>query len=98
MIAKVLHYMYHDSLFNYYYESFASPGNGTLEYRFDKFQDSLRAKTGAIHAVSCLSGYLRVNGIDYCFSLMFNNYTCNLKKIMVVQERIVTAVADYLRQ
>jgi D-alanyl-D-alanine carboxypeptidase/D-alanyl-D-alanine-endopeptidase (penicillin-binding protein 4) len=96
-IARVLQHMYHDSLFNYYYRSLASPGNGTLEYRFSGFRDSLHAKTGSIHAVSCLSGYLRVNGIDCCFSLMFNNYTCGLQKIMTIQEGIISALADYLR-
>ncbi|HEX7318997.1 MAG TPA: D-alanyl-D-alanine carboxypeptidase/D-alanyl-D-alanine-endopeptidase [bacterium] len=96
-IARVLQHMYHDSLFNCYYRSLASPGNGTLEYRFNGFKDSLHAKTGSIHAVSCLSGYLSVNGIDCCFSLMFNNYTCGLQKIMTIQEGIISALAEYLR-
>lgn len=97
-IVGVLHHMYHDSLFMYYYESLASPGSGTLEYRFNGFADSLHAKTGSIHAVSCLSGYLKVNDIDCCFSLMFNNYTCGLKKIMDIQEKVIVALAEYLRQ
>lgn len=97
-LVMVLRYMYYHPLFKSFYESLPRPGIGTLEYRFNGFPDSLHAKTGAVHAVSCLSGYLNVNGIDYCFSLMFNNYTCPLKKITDIQEQVIKALVEYLKE
>lgn len=96
-LALVLHFVYHQDIFGDFYQSLALPGKGTLERRFNGFADSLHAKTGALDGVSCLSGYLTVNGIPCCFSILFNNFTCSYKKINVIQEAIVTKIADYLK-
>jgi len=96
-LALVLRYVYRQSIFRDFYESLALPGKGTLERRFNGFADSLRAKTGALDGVSCLSGYLTVGGIPCCFSLIFNNFTCSYNKINGIQDGIVAKLAEYLK-
>jgi len=96
-LATVLRFVYHQGIFRTFYESLALPGKGTLERRFNGFADSLRAKTGALDGVSCLSGYLTVNNIPCCFSLMINNFTCSNNKINDIQDGIVAKLAEYLK-
>jgi len=95
-LTLVLRYMYHSKFFEDFYELLPAPGEGTLEYKFKDFDGTMRAKTGTLHAVSCLSGYLRVGNSHYCFSMMFNNFTCKRKKIEQIQEEILTALVEYL--
>jgi D-alanyl-D-alanine carboxypeptidase/D-alanyl-D-alanine-endopeptidase (penicillin-binding protein 4) len=95
-LALVLRFMYRSHFFEDYYELFPSPGDGTLENRFADFMYPLHAKTGTLHAVSCLSGYIRIEETDYCFSLMFNNFTCQRKIIERMQEEILTALVTIL--
>lgn len=71
--------------------SLPAPGEGTLKYRFEDFPAALRAKTGSIHAVSTLSGYLTVAERPYCFSMLFNNFTCPLSTITDLQESLLTS-------
>lgn len=96
-LGLVLRYMYRQHDFRDFYESLGLPGKGTLERRFNGFADSLRAKTGSLDGVSCLSGYLTVNEIPCCFSLLFNNFTCSYNKINGIQDGIVAKLADYLK-
>jgi D-alanyl-D-alanine carboxypeptidase len=58
----------------------------------------MRAKTGTLDAVSCLSGYLRLNGEDYCFSMMFNNFAYPRKKIEKMQEDILNELRRFLEE
>ncbi|KPJ73745.1 hypothetical protein AMJ52_03370, partial [candidate division TA06 bacterium DG_78] len=95
-LALVLRFMYHSHFYEDFYELFPSPGDGTLETRFADFMYPIRAKTGTLHAVSCLSGYVRIQETDYCFSIMFNNFTCRRKKIEQMQEEILSALGIYL--
>ncbi len=93
ILTLVLRYMYLSKYSEMYINLLPSSGEGTLEYRFNDLDGDVRAKTGSLHAVSCLSGYLRVTGHVYCFSLMFNNFTCSRKIVEQVQEDIIRALA-----
>jgi D-alanyl-D-alanine carboxypeptidase/D-alanyl-D-alanine-endopeptidase (penicillin-binding protein 4) len=97
-IALVLRYMYHSDLFNEFAGLLPGPGEGTLENRFTGLNGLLRAKTGTLDGVSCLSGYLRLNDKDYCFSLLFNNFTCSNKKIEAIQEEILQELKRSLKE
>jgi D-alanyl-D-alanine carboxypeptidase/D-alanyl-D-alanine-endopeptidase (penicillin-binding protein 4) len=97
-IMLALRYMYHSRLFDGFYELMASPGEGTLENRFNSIGGVMRAKTGTLDAVSCLSGYLRLNDENYCFSMMFNNFACPRKKVEKIQEEILKALKAFLEE
>ena len=95
-MVLVLRYMYLSQHSAPFFELLPTSGEGTLERRFKDLKGSLRAKTGSLHAVSCLSGYLRFNDTDYCFSMMFNNYSCSRKDIEEIQESIIYALQQHL--
>jgi D-alanyl-D-alanine carboxypeptidase/D-alanyl-D-alanine-endopeptidase (penicillin-binding protein 4) len=88
-IALVLRYMYHSELSEEFFGLLPGPGEGTLEKKFNGLTGILRAKTGTLDGVSCLSGYLRLNDRDYCFSILFNNFTCANREIEKIQEDIL---------
>ena len=97
-IVLVLRYMYHSDLFDEFFGLLPGPGEGTLERRFTVLNGLMRAKTGTLDAVSCLSGYLRLNDKDYCFSLLFNNFTCTNRKIEIIQEEILRELKKFLEE
>lgn len=97
-IMLVLRYMYHSELFDGFYELMAGPGQGTLENRFNSISGVMRAKTGTLDAISCLSGYLKLNNQNYCFSMMFNNFVCPRKKIEKIQEDILKELKAFLEE
>lgn len=98
-LVSVLKFMYNNSKLNFYfYNSLPRPGNGTLKARFNGFSNTLRAKTGAIQATSCLSGYLKISDTNYAFSMLFNNFTCSLKTILNIQEKIISAITEDIRK
>jgi D-alanyl-D-alanine carboxypeptidase/D-alanyl-D-alanine-endopeptidase (penicillin-binding protein 4) len=97
-IMLVLRYMYHSKLFDGFYELMAGPGEGTLENRFNSIGGVMRAKTGTLDAISCLSGYLKLNNQNYCFSMMFNNFVCPRKKIEKIQEDILKELKVFLEE
>lgn len=97
-IMLVLRYMYHSKLFDEYYGLMASPGEGTLENRLNSVDNIMRAKTGTLDAVSCLSGYLRLNDENYCFSMMFNNFAFPRKKAEKIQEDILKELKAFLEE
>lgn len=97
-LTLVLRYMHRTEFSELFYTLLPSSGEGTLEHRFAGFDGMMRAKTGTLHAVSCISGYLKVGEADYCFSMMFNNFTCKTKKIEEIQEQIIRALVQHLEQ
>ena len=97
-IALVLRRMYHSALFDTFYSLLPGPGEGTLRGRLSDLGGTLRAKTGSLHAVSCLSGYLNVDGRYYCFSIMFNNFACSRKQIERTQEELLEALCAFLKE
>lgn len=97
-IALVLRRMYHSELFDTFHSMLPGPGEGTLKGRLSDLGGTLRAKTGSLHAVSCLSGYLNVGGRYYCFSIMFNNFACSRKKIERTQEELLEILCAFLKE
>lgn len=95
-LTLVLRYMHRTEFSELFSTLLPSSGEGTLEHRFTGFDGVMRAKTGTLHAVSCISGYLKVGEADYCFSMMFNNFTCKTKKIEEIQEQIMRKLVQYL--
>ncbi len=97
-LIAVLKFMYESGLYREFCNSLPEPNKGTLKGRFNGFSDTLRAKTGLIHAASCLSGYLKINTQEYAFSMFFNNFTCPTKKILQIQEQFLRAFAEEARK
>jgi D-alanyl-D-alanine carboxypeptidase/D-alanyl-D-alanine-endopeptidase (penicillin-binding protein 4) len=97
-IMLVLRYVYHSDLFEDFYWLLPGPGEGTLEYKFNGFNGLIRAKTGTLDAVSCLSGYLKLKDRYYCFSFLFNNFTCSNKKIEKIQEETLKKLIEFLEK
>ena len=97
-IMLVLRYMYNSDMFNDYYWLLPGPGEGTLEFKLNGLKGLLRGKTGTLDGVSCLSGYLRLDDEDYCFSMLFNNFTCSNKKIEKIQEEIIKELRRVLEK
>jgi PBP4 family serine-type D-alanyl-D-alanine carboxypeptidase len=95
-IALVLRYMYLSKYASTFYEFLPQVGQGTLENRFKDFEGEMHAKTGSLHAVSSLSGYLRIDETYYCFSMIFNNFTCSRKKIRDIEEGIIMSLQEQL--
>lgn len=96
-LALALRYMYRSEDFDAFYELLPGSGEGTLERRFKGSAVAMHAKTGTLHAVSCLSGYFSVGEKEYCFSMMFNNFTCPRKRIENIQEEILAALVEDLK-
>lgn len=95
-IALVLRYMHWSRYAQTFYEFLPQVGQGTLENRFEDFKGEMHAKTGSLHAVSSLSGYLNIDETIYCFSMIFNNFTCSRKKIRDIEEGIIMALQEQL--
>ncbi len=96
-LVLLLRYIYHSRIFDDFYHLLPVPGEGTLEYRFNNFNDSLRAKTGTLYAVSCLSGYFKIENDLYGFSMMFNHFTCPNRDIQKIEQELLETVVDYLK-
>lgn len=97
-MALVLRGMYDSDMFQTFHELLPGPGEGTMQSRLNGLKGVLRAKTGTLDAVSCLSGYLNINGRYYCFSMMFNNFTCPRKKIESLQDGILKILQAQLEK
>ncbi len=95
-LVLALRYMYLSKYSTEFVELLPTVGEGTLEKRFQDYEGCMRAKTGTLNAVSCLSGYLCAGEVDYCFSMMFNNFTCKRKQIEEIQEQIIQALDRHL--
>jgi D-alanyl-D-alanine carboxypeptidase/D-alanyl-D-alanine-endopeptidase (penicillin-binding protein 4) len=97
-LMLVLRYMYHSDMSEDFYVLLPGPGEGTLEYKLNDLDGFIRAKTGTLDGVSCLSGYLGLNDRDYCFSLLFNNFTCSNKEVEKIQEDILKELKEHLEE
>jgi D-alanyl-D-alanine carboxypeptidase/D-alanyl-D-alanine-endopeptidase (penicillin-binding protein 4) len=81
-------------------ESMATPGEGTLHRRFGdiKLHSVLRAKSGKLDGVRCLSGYLtdKQTGHRVAFSVMVNNLKEGEQALQALQfHEDVVALADH---
>jgi D-alanyl-D-alanine carboxypeptidase len=93
-VVVVLRYMYLSSHRDKFFESLPTSNEGTLFGRLLKLEKMVRAKTGTLRWVSCISGYAE-NQADndvYAFSLLFNNYAGNGKAMNALQERMIEAM------
>lgn len=101
LILGVLKYLYYTepSLFDFFYDSLPIAGvDGTLEKRMadDKAGNNVRAKTGTISGVSCLSGYVRAaNGHNLAFSIMIQDFATKAKVAKGFEDRICDILAGY---
>ena len=101
LILGVLKYLYYESpeLFKLFYDSLPIAGSdGTLDNRMinTPAQNNLRAKTGTISGVSCLSGYIKArNGHDIAFSIMVQNYVTRAKVARIFIDEICDLLARY---
>jgi D-alanyl-D-alanine carboxypeptidase/D-alanyl-D-alanine-endopeptidase (penicillin-binding protein 4) len=84
-----------------YRDSLAAPGEeGTLENRFAsaKLSSRLRAKSGYISGVVCLSGYLLRDDRTIAFSMLVNDYHKSTTVPKQLMEKIVAAVDKHLER
>jgi len=101
-IVTLLTYMYDDfAVRSEYIASLAIAGiDGTLERRMQDTtaERRLRAKTGAIRNVSCLSGYAasRDNEV-FAFSIMMNNYRSGGYAVKNIQNKIGQLLTEFYR-
>ncbi len=101
LILGVLSYIYYNEpgLFDIFYKSLAIAGvDGTLEKRMidTKAENNVRAKTGTISGVSCLSGYVRAaNGHNLAFSIMIQNFATKARVAKRFEDQICNILAEY---
>jgi D-alanyl-D-alanine carboxypeptidase/D-alanyl-D-alanine-endopeptidase (penicillin-binding protein 4) len=101
LILGVLKYLYYGrpDLYKLFYDSLPIAGSdGTLDNRMTDTpaENNLRAKTGTISGVSCLSGYIKArNGHDIAFSIMVQNYVTKAKVARVFIDEICDLLARY---
>ena len=95
-LALVLRRMYHSEYFQDFYGLLPAPGQGTLATRLNGMKGVVRAKSGTLDAVSCLSGYLEIGERHFCFSMMFNNFVTPRKTVEAVQEDLLRAMKTCL--
>lgn len=83
-----------------FFKSMADTSEGRLVSRFRdrKLQNEVRAKTGFIRGVLCLSGYVRhtASGRTIAFSVMVNNVGNGAGKARELHEDVVEAVDRWL--
>jgi len=73
--------------------------DGTLHHRMrgTAAEGRVYAKTGTLHGVSCLSGYVLTDGEPtIAFSIMMNNYTCSVSKVRRIQDAAVIRIVQYV--
>lgn len=99
-LTKLLKYIYSD--FFYYSEFIAAlpsiGDEGTLKDRMQLIVDknSIRAKTGSLSGISCLSGYaFTKSGEPLVFSIMMNGYVDESKPYQDLQDRICEILVRY---
>ena len=67
----------------------------TLENRFKHHKENIRAKTGTLSGVSCISGYLFSQKYGpLCFSIMINGFTGSSKPFKMLEDKIIASLLD----
>ena len=102
-IVKLLTYMYENfEVKAEYLASLAIAGvDGTLRRRMQDTQAErrLRAKTGAIRSVSCLSGYAASKDNEtFAFSILMNDYKSGGYAVKKIQNQIGLLLTEFYRQ
>ncbi|GAK54241.1 D-alanyl-D-alanine carboxypeptidase/D-alanyl-D-alanine-endopeptidase [Candidatus Moduliflexus flocculans] len=99
-LVTLLRYMYDDfAVRAEYLASLAIAGvDGTLQRRMRDAERRLRAKTGAINSVSCLSGYAASQDNEiFAFSIMMNGYKSGGYEVKKVQNQIGLLLTEFYR-
>lgn len=100
LLTGILKYMYYEQpeLQKVLEESFPNAGiDGTLKSRMKGTlaESNLRAKTGTLSGVSCLTGYVTGKGGDkYAFSIMIQNHVAKTSRAIEYQNRICEILAN----
>ncbi|MBD3224231.1 MAG: D-alanyl-D-alanine carboxypeptidase/D-alanyl-D-alanine-endopeptidase, partial [Caldithrix sp.] len=97
--ARLLRTMYNHADFQLYYESLPIAGvDGTLRYRMKgtAAEGNVRAKTGYVSNVRCLSGYVKdKKQRPYIFVIMVNHYSVPTSYVNQFQDNICNILCNY---
>jgi len=100
-VSTLLKAMWKHKYSNYFYESLPIAGiDGTIKNRMKKTAaaNNVRAKTGYIGRVRCLSGYVSTkDGEDLVFSMLVNNYTVPTSMANNIQDLVCERLANFSR-
>lgn len=101
-LVQLLTYVYHDHTINAEFMAALPTGgwDGTLHRRMDaiKKERAIRAKTGTLSGVSCLSGYAWTRDDEpLAFSIMMNGYTGSAKPYQELQDELCTILTNFKR-
>lgn len=96
-LAQVLRHAYSQPYRDDFLNALPASGEGTLGNRFDGLD--VKAKTGSLDSVSCLSGFVWLsNGEPVVFSIMMNHYTAATSQARKLQDSIVRTIRDTLNE
>lgn len=80
----------------YYVNLLATPGVGTLNERFLNSNLHLSAKTGTLHGMSGLTGFVKGNsGNVYSFAILIQNYIGPSDNAKILEDNIVKSVSEF---
>lgn len=78
-----------------FFESLATPGEGTLAYRLGDVDVPVQAKTGTVRGTRALSGAIRrPDRPDVMFSILMSNLTVGIGDARDYQDALVEALVD----
>jgi len=102
-LIQVLRYGFQDYTINAEYLAALPTGgwDGTLRKRLrsESINRRIRAKTGTLEGVSCLSGYVyTADGEPLAFSILINGYVGEAKPYQTLQDDLCTLLATYTRK
>ena len=100
-LIKVLVHMNRSPYRSQFIHSLATPGQGTLEYRFLGLPQGIRlyAKSGTMNRVRSLSGYISTSAEPrIAFSFICNNYLCDSSEVEATMENLCQLLALYLKE
>ncbi len=96
-LAQVLRHAYSQPYREDFLDALPASGEGTLGSRFDGLD--VKAKTGSLDSVSCLSGFVWLsNGEPVVFSIMMNHFTSATSQARKLQDSIVRTIRDTLNE
>lgn len=104
LLTGLLKYFYikYPVLYKDLYDSFPIAGvDGSLRNRMKgtKAENNVRAKTGTLSGVSCLSGYVTAeNGNMLAFSILIQNHVRNTQKALAIQNEICKILAEHVNE
>jgi D-alanyl-D-alanine carboxypeptidase/D-alanyl-D-alanine-endopeptidase (penicillin-binding protein 4) len=98
-ILQVLDYAYHDPSTNSeFISSLPIAGiDGTLKHRLYNVAKKVHAKTGTMQGVTALAGYVVNQNETIAFVIMVNEQHENIWQYREMEDKIVTALANYSR-